>query len=440
MASQLVQMVTVVDKSGKAVNSVSSYHHWLEKHNSNRDWIQSKHIVGVWKEARAAYKERKAEVVASRVGSPLSPGSPRTLGPASPRDDRSHASSRGHRSHRHGRRHSHDSERRSSPGSPRTAPVSPSSGYATPLASPLLDRRSSTPSTPTIKRSFTDKDQSLQLMRPPPPPRSYTTPSTQTIDMDLAYGDLPGSLPLSTRGQEEEVKGLVSTINRLLEEADCLHHSATKTIAMLQKNPDAMAAVALALAELSAVAKKMAPTALANVSRGAPAVFSLLASPQFLIAGGVAVGLTIVAFGGFKVIKKIKAQQAKEDPGMDEMLEVGTDVSRIETWRRGIAEEQASAIESSVDGELITPQAAALSRLNLGESRRSEISNKHSRRHHSSEKSARSSSRSESKASSKAHSQADSTVSSKHSTSSAKGKDSRAKSVKKPSPLRLMFS
>lgn len=260
--------------------------------------------------------------------------------------------------------------------------------------------------------------------------------------MDLAYGDLPGSLPLSTRGQEEEMKGLVNTVNRLLEEADCLHHSATKTIAMLQKNPDAMAAVALALAELSAVAKKMAPAALANVSRGAPAVFSLLASPQFLIAGGVAVGLTIVAFGGFKVIKKIKAQQAKEDPGMDEMLEIGTDVSRIESWRRGIAEEQASAIESSVDGELITPQAAALSRLNLDESPKSESKGKHNKKHHGKSNSGKpsgSSSRSESKASSGTHSQADSSVASKDGGSSVGKKRSKDKHVKKPSPLRLMF-
>ena len=433
MAAQLVQMVTVVDKSGKAVKSVCSPPRNSSWKSANKLYYQSKHIVDVWKEAKAAYKERKAEVVANRYGSPQ--GSPSTTGPSSRVDDRSQASSRApSKSHRRRRHRSHEDHHRAQ-GSPTASPTSPN--IYMPAQSPTFeDVRRSAPTTPSIQRSFTDKDQGLQLTRAPPPPvRSYTTPSSPTIDMDLAYGDLPGAMPLTTRGDEEEMKGLVSTVKRLLEEADCLHHSATKTIAMLQKNPEAMAAVALTLAEISNIAKTMAPGAVASMSKGAPAVFGLLASPQFLIAGGVAVGLTVVAFGGYKVIKQIKAKQ--EGAGMDEMIEVNTDVSRIETWRRGIAEEQASSVGTSVDGEYITPTAAALSRLNLEETRKSSSRHgKEKRRHRTSKTVSEDTSRPSSKATSWADSSA---ASSNDGTLNGSSKGKTERKAKKPSPLRLMF-
>ena len=185
--------------------------------------------------------------------------------------------------------------------------------------------------------------------------------------MDLAYGPIPPPLPVVRVDEEAELKGLVKKAKKLLEEADCIHASASATIANLQKNPDAMAAVALTLAEISNIASKMAPGALIAMKGSAPAVFALLASPQFLIAGGVAVGVTIVALGGYKVIKRIKARHAAKEESMEEMLEIGGDISHIDNWRRGIAEVEAQSVGTSVDGELITPQAAALSSLSLAE-------------------------------------------------------------------------
>ena len=253
--------------------------------------------------------------------------------------------------------------------------------------------------------------------------------------MNLAYGELPGepgSLPLATRHEDEqEMQGLVSTVKRLLEEADCLHHSATKTIAMLQKNPDAMAAVALTLAEISNLAKKMAPGALMSFSKGAPAVFGLLASPQFLIAGGVAVGITIVAFGGYKIVKKIREQKAIEDPGMDEMIEIGGDANRIDNWRRGIAEEQLNSAGTSVDGEFITP-LAAISKLNLAETKPASGTGTEEKRIGGSKKSSKKHSRGGSKASSPK-------AVSKEGSSLFSMREKKDRSVKKPSPLRLMF-
>jgi len=220
-------------------------------------------------------------------------------------------------------------------------------------------------------------------------------------------------------------------VKRILEEADCLQYSASAIIATLQKNPDAMAAVALTLAELSNIVTKMAPGVLTAMKASSPAVFALLASPQFLIAGGVAVGVTIVAFGGFKIIKKIRSKQAVEVPGMDEMMEIGGDVNRIDNWRRGIAEEQEHSVGTSVEGEFITPQAAALSKLNLNEVRASEIR----RKEVESESRKTSSSRSGSEKGSKTSSKASSKDSSK-----ASSKRTRKEKVKKPSPLRLMFT
>lgn len=275
--------------------------------------------------------------------------------------------------------------------------------------------------------------------------RSMTAPNLPSdhIDMDLAYGPIPPPLPVARQGDEAEFKGLVTKVKRILEEADCLHYSATAIIASLQKNPEAMAAVALTLAEISDVASKMAPGVLTAMKGSAPAVFALLASPQFLIAGGVAMGVTIVALGGYKIIKKIRAKNAVEKEGMDEMLEIGGDVSRIDNWRRGIAEVEEHSVGTSVDGEFITPQAAALSRLNLNESRPSELrkkevgsgskkaSSKVSTSKSTSEKGSKTSSKASSKVSSKADSKADSKSSSK---------PTKEKKVKKPSPLRLILS
>ena len=96
-----------------------------------------------------------------------------------------------------------------------------------------------------------------------------------------------------------------------------------------------------------------------------PAVIALLASPQFMIAAGVGVGVIVVALGGYKVVKKMKARQTA--PAY-ELQEIGRDVNRIEAWRRGISDEgdlpntMAGLDDATtvVDGEFITPQAAAM--------------------------------------------------------------------------------
>ncbi|KAL9098068.1 MAG: hypothetical protein Q9187_009737 [Circinaria calcarea] len=190
-----------------------------------------------------------------------------------------------------------------------------------------------------------------------------------------------------------------------------------------------MAAVALTLAEISNIVSKMAPGVMMSLKGSAPAVFALLASPQFLIAAGVGVGVTIVAFGGYKIIKKIKAKHAgEEDPGVDEMLAYNGDIDRINSWRRGISEAEEQSIGTSVDGEFITPQAAALSRLNLNDERTSK-----SHRHASD---TRSSKESRLASSGKDFKSSKSSKEKKEKRERDKDKDRKEK---KPSPLRLMF-
>lgn len=202
------------------------------------------------------------------------------------------------------------------------------------------------------------------------------------IDMDLAYGNIPPDLEYRTdldpRGEEKEATDLVHRVENLLDEAKCVHHSATATITHLQKDPDAAAAVALSLAELSSLVKKTSPAFLAVMKSASPAVFSLLASPQFLIGSTIAVGVTVVCFGGWKIVQRVNEQRAAREAlayenvpmdrpaplrtqseygaGVDEALIIDDDLSSIETWRRGIVPGETE----SADFELITPTAIGM--------------------------------------------------------------------------------
>ena len=364
----------------------------------------------MFKEAKSAYRERKAEIVAGRQHE-LEEKMMRRALKAQKHEDRSVASSG--KSSRSG----HPSKR---PATERhhTTPLSPRSS--------TFDAGGNSSPRKELVRRHTDRESGFSP--PATPRRAFTTSAAvEEIDMDLAYGDVPPPLPVTTIDEQAELDGLVNKVKKLLQEADCLQYTATTTISNLQKNPDAMAAVALTLAEISNVLTKMAPGALFALKGSAPTVFALLACPQFLIGTGVVVGLTVVAFGSYKIVKRIKANHsAKEDPGMDEMLEISGDLNRIDNWRRGIAEVEAQSAGTSVDGEFITPHAAALSRLNLDDNGMPPISK-------SGDKKKRSKKASDSKS-----------VSSKDSKSSDRSKkdkkDKREKKEKKPSQLRLMFT
>jgi hypothetical protein len=270
----------------------------------------------------------------------------------------------------------------------------------------------------------------MQLSRPtlaigPPPPASESAapsrhqlvhrPRSDTaltkkksIDMNLAYGDIPPDLasrvdldPVDNHTsrsapedpQETEALTLMDRIEDYLEQAHCVHHTASSMIENLQRNPEAAAAVALSLAELSTLIGKMSPAFLGLLKGGSPAVFALLASPQFLIGAGVAVGVTVVMFGGWKIVKRLKdsatASKTLEAPlemralpmpaaaptvaperalppvpaagasaaSYDEALVLRDveELSTIETWRRGIV--ACGGDDESADVELMSRAA-----------------------------------------------------------------------------------
>lgn len=417
---------------------------------------QSKHLVNIYKEAKAAYRERKAELGAVRKAEFEEKRARRALEDFSFDDDRrSNASSRrsshsGHprrsRSHRHGDR----------------PPVE--RGFSDSFYENDNDARSRKPRPSRLRFEIDNPDSQdghrnelirrhsdgpLDLFRS----KTNRSSSDANIDMDLAYGDLPPPLPVTKFEEEAELRNRMSGLTRLLEEANCLQHSVTATIEALQKEPDRLAAVALTLAEISNLAGKMAPSALGALKSAFPAVMALLASPQFMIAAGVGVGITVVALGGYKIVKKIKQQKMEQalngqmempmamPGGENELKEMPEDVDldHIELWRRGIADVQANSIGTSVDGEFITPGAERrlIEEGVLREGDAKSVRTSGGKKHKSSKSPKSTKSGPKSVKSSKS---SKSTSSRRDSGSSHGGEKVRVRRKKQPSGLRMLFT
>jgi hypothetical protein len=363
----MAQVITVVNKSGKIVKS-------------------TKTLAGVFNEAKSAYNERKAELKSARLKErDLQEQERKARGQLdalvldddvqSRRGSRagSEAGSRATRRKpvpsRHDRPHGDRSH------SDSVVEEGPRRAATTYRPSPLRFDSSGE----EIRDDHSPQPGQLVRRHTGHPPMSRSLPvsrraSNDDIDMDLAYGDAPPPLPVSKIEDSPELRDKLTGLQRLLEECNCLQHSAGATIENLQKNPEALAAVGLTLAEISTLVTKLAPGALPGLKASFPAIMALLASPQFAIAAGVAVGVTIIAFGGYKIVKKIQASNrerhdeamllvdadgAEQQPASPaESLDELRELSSVERWRRGIADEQARSVGTSVDGEFITPIAS----------------------------------------------------------------------------------
>jgi len=253
------------------------------------------------------------------------------------------------------------------------------------MRSLAISERRPPPTIMTRRQSMQEFDRSRRSSYDSQAHSSRRNSHAKDIDMHLAYGDIPPDLEhrvdLDSEHEdadpESKAKAIIRKVEFMLDEADCLKHSATSTITHLQQNPDAAAAVALSLAELSKLVTQMSPAFIGFIKGGSPAVFALLASPHFLIGSAAVVGVTVVMFGGWKIVKKVKeAQVAREalayegvpldrpapmrtqsefSTGMDEALILDDELSSIDTWRRGILPEFGEV--ESADMELITPEA-----------------------------------------------------------------------------------
>lgn len=201
------------------------------------------------------------------------------------------------------------------------------------------------------------------------------------------------------------------------------------------------------IAEISTIASKMAPGAMAMVAKSAPAVMALLVSPQFLIAVGVSVGVTVIAIGGYKIVKRIQEKAGQGDkamPGYDEAIDV-RELDRIERWRRGvpdsnIVDDNATVVSgTSVEGEFISPFAAqSMGHLPLpSQNGRSKTVKKSSKDKDPSKKGEKKRRRRSGETSSVTSHDSESTI---RRSSTSKTKDKSVVKAKKPSPLSRMFS
>lgn len=365
------ETITIINNSGKVIST-------------------GKQLLSIFKDAKAAYNEKKSHLRAQRglQRAYTSYDDPRGYPEEyyyqtydaeiadEPYDDRqsrvSRQSRRSHRSHGSRRYRSHDrgSEVRSERGGrPRrsgealtvanlerltevgsTAPSRAPIGYHSPYAetargSMALSRPNLNPSgvysgaldaypqgggMAVANRTLSEPN----LAQPMPSDLAEVPKKKKDIDMNLAYGSLPPDLQERVdldpnygpdneeEEEEEEAEGLIEKIEGLLDEAQCMQHSATAIMEQLQQSPERAAAVALTLAKLSTIVGKMTPAFAGALKGSSPAVFALLASPQFLIATGVAVGVTIVMFGGWKIVKRVREQKAKEEALAYEMAQM----------------------------------------------------------------------------------------------------------------------
>ncbi|KAK6957207.1 hypothetical protein Daesc_002493 [Daldinia eschscholtzii] len=397
-----VEVVTIVNSSGKIISN-------------------GRHLINVLKEAKASYQEKKAAIKAERAIKRSEtidiPSASRYYDGieydewhrrASHDDTASQATSR--RSYRSKRSSSQagtaltERNLKTLTEVSSTAPSRPPVTYRSPYAETAP--RDMTLSRPTLAHAptmpiYAEESAGSTSGRMVPVLRSTSDPALREkekdVDMNLAYGSLPPDLEervdLSPAPKnvetEREAMSIIEKIENLLTEAQCLHHTATHIIQHLQGNPDAAAAVALTLAELSALLGKMSPSFLAALKGGSPAIFALLASPQFLIAAGVTVGVTVVMFGGWKIVKRIQEAnttavapmafpayqpgpgeadrsqypESEVSAGFDEALVIEEELSSIEIWRRGIAP---FGEDEQADLELISPEADRAMRSQYG--------------------------------------------------------------------------
>ncbi|KEY69483.1 hypothetical protein S7711_02021 [Stachybotrys chartarum IBT 7711] len=406
----LEQTITVINNSGKIIST-------------------GKQLLSIFKEAKASYEDKKSQIKSERGLQRAQTFDPSQIVPRRDNyddyydyeDDRryrrsyddnySEASSR--RSYRsrdsresHSRRH-HENGARSRPAltevnlktlsevssvTPSRPP--PPAAYRSPYAEtiPLDMAMSKMDLAHADMRHIGPSDwrrRSVEMPLGPPGPHIGERRPVKEIDMDLAYGNIPPDLAtrhdldpgFKGQGDGNKVQDLVKKVEGLLDEAHCLQFSATSIISHLQQNPDTAADVALTLADLSSAISSVSPAVLGLLKGSSPAVFALLASPQFLIGTSIMVGVTVVMFGGWKIVKKVKEGQAAREAlayegvpmdrpaplrtqsevsaGIDEALVLEEELSTIETWRRGILP---YGENERADLELITPEAERANR------------------------------------------------------------------------------
>ncbi|KAA8909677.1 hypothetical protein FN846DRAFT_941810 [Sphaerosporella brunnea] len=103
------------------------------------------------------------------------------------------------------------------------------------------------------------------------------------------------------------VQTLLARVQSIIDELQCWTVGLTTLITELQKTPETFAAVGLSLAEIAQMATHVAPAAMVVLKTAFPTVFALINSPHFAVIAGVAGAATVIVLGGYKIVKSIMA-------------------------------------------------------------------------------------------------------------------------------------
>ncbi|KAL7276398.1 hypothetical protein RUND412_000602 [Rhizina undulata] len=255
----LASTVTVVDNSGKVLNT-------------------SKNLFSAFKEAREAYRTRKAEIVAERLAEKEARQRRREKRERRERREREKAEGKRHKKER--------KKSRSASGE--------SEGNGT-LAFDLDEEedgvRMETLSRKSSRESLNDNDDN-DIMH------SSQDPMTLAKLVDI-------SADLVDDHVTETLQCLLLQLQATIDELCCLTFGITTLITELQKCPDTLAVVGLTLAEISALVTKVAPGFVLTLKTAFPVIFGLLSSPQFAVVASVGMAATVVLLGGYKIIRNV---------------------------------------------------------------------------------------------------------------------------------------
>jgi len=109
----------------------------------------------------------------------------------------------------------------------------------------------------------------------------------------------------------ENLQLLLLQLQATIDELSCWSAGIGALISELQKVPDTLAVVGLTLAEVSALVAKVSPAAIMGLKTLFPMIFALLGSPQFVVLAGVGAAATVIVLGGYKIIKNVVGGAAK---------------------------------------------------------------------------------------------------------------------------------
>ncbi|KAK6343730.1 hypothetical protein TWF730_011319 [Orbilia blumenaviensis] len=142
-----------------------------------------------------------------------------------------------------------------------------------------------------------------------------TLRSSSTTDLSL-----PG-LPQRPEVDEEDdhLTALFTQVQDIIDHAAAAQSSVVTLVDALRREPETLAMVGLTLAEISTIVAKLSPAALAGAQISWPVVFSFLASPQFAIVAGGVIGTTVILLGGYKIIKKMIYGEPAKPPEIIDM-------------------------------------------------------------------------------------------------------------------------